>query len=80
MTKVQTHLIGIALKKNKKLACYLALLACVENRYTYLDNAYAMVRHEVSPQEWAGYLSALTKDGKYQAEHGEYAGHWGTVR
>jgi len=66
MSKVQKHLIGLNLKNgNFKLACHLALCASIENQSVYLPNAYDKVKSHITPHQWAGYLSALTKEGKY---------------
>lgn len=45
---------------------YNALVSNIENNnLVYLDNAYAKVSDEITPAQWAGYLSALTKEGRY---------------
>lgn len=72
MSKVKAHMLSVAIKAGKlKLACKLALLAngeADEGEYVmvYLPNAYDAVKHAVSPAQWAGYLSALAKDGDYK--------------
>lgn len=44
-----------------------ALLSNVENNNSvYLLNAYSAVSSIITPSQWSGYLSALTKEGKYQ--------------
>lgn len=78
MTKVQDHMISLAVKRNDlKMACKLALMASIENQYTNLDNAYSKVRDHVTPKQWSGYLAALTKDGSYQPMY-DFPG-WGKM-
>lgn len=66
--KAQQKLIKLALKSRSfKLACELALRANIENNQSvYLPNAYSMVDSAITPNQWAGYLSALTAEGKYK--------------
>jgi len=80
-TKVQTQCIAIAIKANKlELACYLALCSSVERQYANIDNAYGLVKSAVTPAQWSGYLSSLTKQGKYiPCSDSDYRGHWGEV-
>lgn len=78
MSKVQQHCLKIAVQRGDlKLRCKLALMQSVENKYTNLDNAYSKVREHVTPAQWAGYLSALTKEGVYGPVVG-YPG-WGKM-
>jgi len=81
MTKVQQNLLDSALRNgNHKLACLLALCANVERANCVpLANAYQDVKNAITPAQWAGYLSALAKEGKYAPADHEYAGHFGYV-
>lgn len=67
MSNAKNHLIKVAIKAdNLKLACKIALCACIENNNeVYLPNAYAKVSQHVTPHQWAGFLASLTKDGFY---------------
>lgn len=69
MNKVHESLVKVACKKgNYKLATWLALRGNREScDMVYLDNAYAALRpYGVTRHQFAGYLSALQKDGKYK--------------
>lgn len=75
-SKIQKQMIAINLKRgNLKLACYLALVANMESgNQVYLENAYAEVSSQVTPHQWAGYLAALQKDGKYRPQGDKFFG------
>jgi hypothetical protein len=46
----------------------------------YLPNAYDAVKGAMNKHQFAGYLSALTKEGKYSPwNDGEDEGYWGQV-
>jgi hypothetical protein len=61
---------------NKQLACELALIKSIEqdNGQVYLPNAYALVQRDITPRQWAGYLAALEKAGKYASYGDDYFG------
>jgi hypothetical protein len=78
MSKSNQNLIRVKLNAgNVTLACYIALLDNVEYNtpngtpVVNLANAYADVRERVAPTEWWSALSALAKQGKYQAASDE---------
>ena len=81
MTKVQQNLLNSALRTgHTKTACLIALCASIERaNCVYLPNAYAEVKHAVTPAQWAGYLSALAKEGSYAPADNEHAGYFGYV-
>lgn len=67
---VKKNLLKVNLKVgNYKLAVKLALQISEEGGgFVYLDNAYPLVAEKISRHEFAGYLSALTKEGFYKPE------------
>ena len=75
MTGAQKRLMQVAKDVNNKiLMVRLALLANVEGgNSVYLPNAQAEVASEINAHEFAGYLSALCKEGFYRPT-GEYFG------
>lgn len=89
MSKVRQNLIRVNLKANNlKLAVHIALLDCIEGcvvtlmdgtvmQSVYLDNAYDLVKSGMTRHQFAGYLSALTKDGLYR--HYDDDGYFGQV-
>jgi hypothetical protein len=83
MSTVKNHLLAAMLKneRNYKTAVLLALVQSVEsNRMVYLPNAYDAVKGAMNKHQFAGYLSALTKEGKYSPwNDGEDEGYWGQV-
>jgi hypothetical protein len=74
MTKIQKNCFNIAVKtKNYLLAVKLALIANREGGdYVYLDNVYHELKDVISPKQFSGYLSALTKDGFYIQREKEF--------
>ena len=57
-----------ASQANKKTQVELALRFSRENNNeAYLPNVYDKVEQYMAVHEFAGYLSALTKEGKYKA-------------
>ena len=71
-------MIQVNLKKGKyKAACYIALLANADESFSVItDYAYDDVKEFLTPNQWAGYLSALKTEGKYLARSEGF----GTVR
>lgn len=67
---VKQNLLKVNLKAgNYKLAVKLALQISVEGGgYVYLENAFPLVADKISRHEFAGYLSALAKDGFYKQQ------------
>lgn len=76
MSNVKANLIKVNLKAgNNKLACHLALLNNMESgNQVYLPNAYDDVKSHITPAQWAGYLSALKKEGVYQSQGDDFFG------
>ena len=67
MNKQQAAMIKLT-QGNKKTQVELALRFSRENNNeVYLPNVYDKVEQYMSAHEFAGYLSALTKEGKYKA-------------
>lgn len=69
MSKVNQNLFNVAVKKgNKELIVYMALKANMEGgNMVYLPNAQSMAENAgVTAHEFAGYLSSLKQQGKYQ--------------
>lgn len=83
MSKVTGACLRMARKTNNKaLAVKLALLANIENNNNgvFIDNAYSEIHDFVTPNEFAGYLSALTKIGFYEpSQDTEYKGKYGYI-
>ena len=67
---VKQNLLKVNLRAgNYKLAVKLALQLSAEGGgYVYLENAYPLVSDKVNRHEFAGYLSALAKDGFYKQQ------------
>jgi hypothetical protein len=76
---------GIA-KSNPLVAIKIVLKTFVEYEETtkdnvqwggvYLDNAYKVLEEQITPKQWAGYLSQLAQQGDYKPEDG----HFGMVK
>jgi hypothetical protein len=83
MSIVKNHLLATMLKneRNYKTAVLLALVQSVEsNHMVYLPNAYDMIKHVMNKHQFAGYLSALSNEGKYTPwNDGEDNSYWGQV-
>jgi hypothetical protein len=82
MQNVKANLLSKAkARKDYKLACFIALQLNVEgNDNIYLPNAFSEVSDVINAKQWAGYLGALAKEGKYVAyDDGENNGYWGQI-
>jgi hypothetical protein len=81
MSKVKKNLVAVNLKNgNFKIAVFIALSLSLENGSVYLPNAYDEVKIFMTKHQFAGYLSALAKDGKYYPlDDGEFFGFWGKI-
>ena len=76
MSKVKANLIERNLKAgNLKLAVQIALYNNIESgNQVYLDNAYGDVKHAMTRNQFAGYLSALATKGIYKTQGDQYFG------
>ena len=67
---VKQNLLKVNLKAgNYGLAVKLALQLSAEGGgFVYLENAFSLVESKISRREFAGYLSALAKEGFYKQQ------------
>ena len=81
MNKVQANLIPKLMSgKHVKTGVLLALQANLENGNVYLPNAYDCLKGFITKNQFAGYLSALAREGKYApCDDGEHFGFWGKL-